>query len=73
MCNFTLSCAVDLCPAARTAIATETSTSKLTIAVFSAKAVLMTKTLMATAGRSPALIVGFRLGCSVMKSAMGVL
>jgi len=51
--------------------ATETSTSKPPMAVFSAGVVLTATSLMATAGNSPTLTIGFRLGCSVMNSAIG--
>jgi len=38
---------------------------------FSYGVVLTAKVLIATAGNSPALTIGFRLGCSVMNSAIG--
>jgi len=56
---------------AHTASATETSASKPTMAALSAGVVLTATVPMATAGNSPALTIGFRLGCSVMNSATG--
>jgi hypothetical protein len=47
------------------------STSKPTMAVFSAGLVLTTTVLIATAGNSPTLTIAFRLGCSVMTWAIG--
>jgi len=55
------------CVLAHTASAVENTTSK----PFWARVVLTTMALMAAAGASPALISGFRLGCSVMNSAIG--
>ncbi len=56
---------------AHIASATETNASKPAMAIFSDGVVLMAMVLMATAGSSPALTIGFRLGCSVMNSAIG--
>jgi len=56
---------------AQTATITEISTSKPAIAAFSTGVVLTTTVLMATAGTSPVLTIGFRLGCAVMNSAIG--
>ena len=56
---------------AHIASATETSTNKPIMAIFSAGVVLTATVLMATAGNSPALTMGFRPGCSVMNSATG--
>ena len=56
---------------AQIAIATEANANRLTITIFSADVVLTTTVLMATAGNSPILTIGFRPGCSVMNSAIG--
>jgi hypothetical protein len=56
---------------AQTASATETINNKPTMAIFSAGVALTATVLMATAGAKPALAIGFRLGCSVMNSAIG--
>ena len=56
---------------AQTPTATEISTNKPRIAVFSAGVVLTAAVLMATAGKSPTLTTGLRPGCSVMNWAIG--
>ena len=56
---------------ANTADVTKTSANKPNMAIFSAEVVLTARTLMATAGNSPALIIGFWLGWSIMNSAIG--
>ena len=56
---------------AQTASAAETSTRKPNMATFSAGAVLTAMVLMAKAGTSPTLTIGFSLGRSVMNSAIG--
>ena len=52
---------------------TETSADKPTMAVFSARVVLTARPMMATVENNPTLTIGFRLGCSVMNSAIGEL
>ena len=54
-----------------TANATETSNSNPIMVAFPAGVVLTAMELMATAGTKPALIIGFRPGCSVMTAAIG--
>jgi hypothetical protein len=49
----------------------EPSTSKPTMEIFPAGAVLTTMVLIATAGNSPTLTIDFKLGCSVMTWAIG--
>jgi hypothetical protein len=51
--------------------ATDTSTNKPAMAVFSTRVVLTAMVLIATAGISPALTTGFKAGCSVINSAIG--
>jgi hypothetical protein len=41
------------------------------MAIFLAGVVLMAMVLIAIAGNSPNLTIGFRLGCSVINSAIG--
>ena len=54
-------------PVAHTASAMGTTANKPLIAIFSGTVVLTVTTLMATAASTPALTVGFRLGCSLMQ------
>jgi hypothetical protein len=49
----------------------EPSTSKPTMAIFSAGVVFATMVLIATAGNSPTLTIDFKLRCSVMTWAIG--
>jgi hypothetical protein len=56
---------------ARTANAPETSANKPNMAIFSVGVVFTATALNATAGTSPALTIGFRLGCSVVNLAIG--
>jgi len=41
------------------------------MAVFWVRVALTARPLMATVGNNPTLTIGFRLGCSVMNSAIG--
>ena len=49
----------------------EPSTSKPTMAIFSAGVVLTTMVLIPSEGNSSTLTIDFRLGCSVMTWAIG--
>jgi len=50
---------------------TEPSANKPTMAVLSARVDLLARPLMVTVVNNPTLTIGFRLGCSVMNSAIG--
>jgi len=71
MGNFVLRYTVDLCLAALSAEQpVPTSTNKPAIAFFQDGVVLTTTALMTTEGNNATLTIGFRLGCSVMNSAI---
>jgi hypothetical protein len=55
---------------AETLTAMESSTTMLITVLFSAGVVLMASVAIATAESSPTVTIGFRLGCSVVDSAI---